>query len=232
MSMFRKKPVVIEARQMVGEADETMEVCEWIEGNGYPWLLGNALEPASLATLHGKPGDPGIYIDPATGELVIRTLEGDMRVTRGDWVIRGVQGEFYPCKPDIFADTYEATHRSSCVDGDVCGEAAHCPPADRTVGARLIGEESVSYDDFESFSEAEHGPVVIQDARFDPWVAFQTEEGDWLAVRARHKDDERYSEHDPWRPVGPEEVEELRFPVRVAEVAQVFRTAATPGEVV
>lgn len=37
----------------------------------------------------------------------IPTLEGDMHVTQGDWIIRGVQGEFYPCKPDIFEATYE-----------------------------------------------------------------------------------------------------------------------------
>lgn len=107
MSMYRKRPVVIEARQLVGEAGETMRVFEWVEGGGYPWLLGNALDPATLAPQSGTAGDPGIYIDPATGELVIRTLEGDMRATYGDWIIRGVQGEFYPCKPDIFAATYE-----------------------------------------------------------------------------------------------------------------------------
>ena len=39
--------------------------------------------------------------------LVIHTPEGDMRARRYDWIIRGVQGEFYPCKPDIFAATYE-----------------------------------------------------------------------------------------------------------------------------
>jgi hypothetical protein len=38
---------------------------------------------------------------------VIRTLEGDMRAERGDWIIRGVKGEIYPCKPDIFEMTYE-----------------------------------------------------------------------------------------------------------------------------
>ena len=39
--------------------------------------------------------------------LQIRTLEGDMFVSKGDWVIKGVQGEFYPCKPDIFEKSYE-----------------------------------------------------------------------------------------------------------------------------
>ena len=52
--------------------------------------------------------DKGLYIDPATGDLMIRTLEGDMRATYGDYIIRGVQGEFYPCRSDIFAVTYEA----------------------------------------------------------------------------------------------------------------------------
>jgi hypothetical protein len=41
------------------------------------------------------------------GELVVATLEGAMRARTGDWIIQGVQGEFYPCKPDIFAATYE-----------------------------------------------------------------------------------------------------------------------------
>ena len=108
MPKFRKKPVVIEARQLVGPAGETMRVAEWVRENGYPWLLGDATRPETLTpeTLMAIPG-AGLWIDPATGELVIRTLEGDMRATHGDWIIKGVQGEFYPCKPDIFDATYE-----------------------------------------------------------------------------------------------------------------------------
>jgi hypothetical protein len=41
------------------------------------------------------------------GELVIATLEGPLHASDGDWIIKGVQGEFYPCKPDIFEATYE-----------------------------------------------------------------------------------------------------------------------------
>lgn len=107
MTAFRKKPVVIEARQMTGSAAEVMTVCEWVVSKGYPWLLGDATRPETLAAAGSEPGGAGVYIDPGTGEFVIRTLEGDMRVTWGDWVIRGVHGEFYPCKPDIFAETYE-----------------------------------------------------------------------------------------------------------------------------
>lgn len=40
-------------------------------------------------------------------EMTIHTLEGDMHLSKGDWIIQGVQGEFYPCKPDIFEATYE-----------------------------------------------------------------------------------------------------------------------------
>ena len=47
------------------------------------------------------------FIWTGEGELKIETLEGDMTVSPGDWIIKGVQGEFYPCKPDIFEATYE-----------------------------------------------------------------------------------------------------------------------------
>jgi hypothetical protein len=107
MAQFRKKPVVIEAQQLVGNSGECMQVCEWIVANGYPWLCGNALEPETLRYEDGSEPTNGIWIEPATGALMIRTLEGDMRADYEDWIIRGVKGEFYPCKPDIFEATYE-----------------------------------------------------------------------------------------------------------------------------
>lgn len=76
---YRKGPVVIEAFQWQGE-----EV---------PGLVRIAVGKDELNQEHYN--------------LVIRTLEGTMYVTEGDWVITGVQGERYPCKPDIFAATYE-----------------------------------------------------------------------------------------------------------------------------
>lgn len=100
-NQWRKKPVVIEARQMIGTPVDCMQVADWVKDSGYPWLRGNALEPETLE------GDKGIWIDPEDGFLVIRTLEGDMKVTTGDYIIKGVAGEFYPCKPDIFLATYE-----------------------------------------------------------------------------------------------------------------------------
>lgn len=94
-SKFRKKPVEILAMQMANqrhdwtddEAEEMQEhhakIARWIESNG------------------GEVEDYGVNF------LAIETLEGTMNASLGDWIIRGVQGEFYPCKPDIFAATYE-----------------------------------------------------------------------------------------------------------------------------
>lgn len=85
MSKYRKKPVVIEAVQFDGT--NRREVLSFI----YPGMSDDALRGAEVMAL----------------PVVIGTLEGDMTVSPGDYVIRGVQGEFYPCKPDIFAATYE-----------------------------------------------------------------------------------------------------------------------------
>lgn len=87
MSKHRKKPVVIEARQWDGSRESATDICEWMNEN------------------HVSP----FAQDNASGDLVfgIVTLEGVMIATPGDWIIQGVQGEFYPCKPDIFEATYE-----------------------------------------------------------------------------------------------------------------------------
>ena len=85
---YRKKPVVIDAVLNSGEWAPTLT---WLDSVGYtvPFL-----------------GEPAIQRD-ADGSILIRTLEGTMRADVGDWIIRGVKGEFYPCKPDIFDATYE-----------------------------------------------------------------------------------------------------------------------------
>lgn len=77
--MFRKKPVVIEAMQVtLSNIDECIAFCE------------------------GK-----LKSHPMVG-CVIETLEGNMDVKLDDWIIKGVKGEFYPCKPDVFAMSYES----------------------------------------------------------------------------------------------------------------------------
>jgi hypothetical protein len=75
---FRKKPVVIDAVQWTKAMDEGRE----------PW-------PAPVCRVNDS-------------RPFIKTLEGDMTVSIGDWIVKGVAGEFYPCKPDIFEATYEA----------------------------------------------------------------------------------------------------------------------------
>lgn len=76
---YRKKPVIIDAIQYLQDVN-------WKEVKTF---AGDCLIPAE------RPN------------WAIKTLEGEMLITNGDYVIKGIQGEFYPCKPDIFAKTYE-----------------------------------------------------------------------------------------------------------------------------
>lgn len=100
--IYRKKPVEIEARQLTGSASETHSVYLWVEEN----TLGS-FEP--MAVIEGREPCPasGVSIDPRDGRMMIATLEGYHHASYGDWIVRGVQGEFYPVKPDIFEATYE-----------------------------------------------------------------------------------------------------------------------------
>ncbi len=88
---FRKKPVVIEAFQYDGDFIDS-------KGNWYiPEWAKEAFENGVL--YFGYIGAPA--------ELFVKTLEGDMLVSVGDYIIQGVNGELYPCKPNIFEKTYE-----------------------------------------------------------------------------------------------------------------------------
>lgn len=93
---YRKKPVVIEAYQMTHE--RRMDNADWPAWLGEAWN-GSRDQIGTLrrADLSAELPD----------NLEIVTLEGVMRVAWGDYIIRGVQGELYPCKPDIFEATYE-----------------------------------------------------------------------------------------------------------------------------
>lgn len=82
MAFFRKKPVVIEAIQYNGTEGSVVQI------------LGLKQGASKSIRVEG-------------GELLIHTLEGVMRANEGDWIIKGVNGELYPCKPDIFDKTYE-----------------------------------------------------------------------------------------------------------------------------
>ncbi len=85
MPLFRKKPVVIEAiRNNAGAADAVVTFLGGEERRNIHWSRNDR-----------------------TGIVRIHTLEGVMTADLGDWIIRGVKGELYPCKPDIFDATYE-----------------------------------------------------------------------------------------------------------------------------
>lgn len=89
MSKFRKKPVVIEAVKYDGTVQSQQEVLDF-----------TGLSAENAKSIYWRDTLKG-------GEIVIRTLEGDLIASEGDWIIRGIKGEVYPCKPDIFAATYE-----------------------------------------------------------------------------------------------------------------------------
>lgn len=80
MPWFRKKPIAVEARQVTSPT--AAELAEWCGGNL-------------------------TYLENEVCCIIIPTLEGPMRANINDWIIRGVQGEFYPCRNDIFKETYD-----------------------------------------------------------------------------------------------------------------------------
>lgn len=92
MAKFRKKPVVIEAVQWTGQNHREM----------FNFLGGEDIDYMTAAGVN-------FYIDwsKVEGGLIIKTLEGEHIATIGDWIIKGVSNEYYPCKPDIFDKTYE-----------------------------------------------------------------------------------------------------------------------------
>ena len=76
---FRKRPVIVEAKKWTGK--NTTALIHWM--------------------------CPDLEPDAEASDLTIKTLEGELKASIGDWIIKGVKGEFYPCKPDIFKKTYE-----------------------------------------------------------------------------------------------------------------------------
>ena len=82
---YRKKPVIIEAIQFEDNSDRIIEIHEFMGGD----------------TIRVN------YEDKDNPYLKIETLEGIMKASVGDYIIKGINGEFYPCKPDIFEKTYE-----------------------------------------------------------------------------------------------------------------------------
>lgn len=84
---YRKKPVEIEAHRFTGTTTSRVALEQWMRGEDY-------VEPVVHTRDRVK--------------MAVRTLEGTMWADEGDYIIKGVRGEFYPCKPHIFEETYEA----------------------------------------------------------------------------------------------------------------------------
>lgn len=103
-TQYRKKPVVIDAFQMTEARRASND--EWPDWLNQAWQLDRKHPGAVYPTVEGT-GD---------GTLSIRTLEGEHLVSWGDWIIRGVAGELYPCKPDIFDKTYEPVIDTAATD--------------------------------------------------------------------------------------------------------------------
>jgi hypothetical protein len=96
MGKYRKKPVVVEANQL------TINNISFLES----WCGGSI---------------KGIKLPIEERVIDIQTLEGEMRANMGDYIVKGIKGEFYPCKPDIFEDSYEAVAEPChCGGSDVC----------------------------------------------------------------------------------------------------------------
>lgn len=92
---FRKKPVVIEAARWPGR--EGTEFDDFLTTEDHRAV---SIDYAAVEDFEAAP-------------LLVETLEGVMKADPDDWIIRGVRGELYPCKPDIFAATYEPVEVSS-----------------------------------------------------------------------------------------------------------------------
>ena len=91
MPTYRKRPIEIEAMQFTGSFQNYDEICEW------------AKEQFAANTPHSEKENCVTEVC----SLYIKTLEGTHKASVGDYIIRGIQGEYYPCKPDIFTATYE-----------------------------------------------------------------------------------------------------------------------------
>lgn len=92
MPQFRKKPVVIEARQLGNDYDEDLAIMKWCGGEWCEYTKADAL-------------------------FTVPTLEGRFTAYVDDWIIKGVKGDFYPCDARVFAATYEPVDLGGAPEG-------------------------------------------------------------------------------------------------------------------
>lgn len=137
MSRWRKKPVVIEAFRWTGGPDQTEDP---------EWIVEAIVARAVRINDRGTPGE----------HMAIDTLEGQMTAAPGDYIIRGVEGEIYPCKPGIFEKTYEAA-----LPAGAGGQAIHLNERER---ATILAALRLRQADLESSSG---GPIEVEAGDFD-----------------------------------------------------------------
>lgn len=127
---YRKKPVIIEAIRWTGL---NLEEIKAFVGRDLRYDIMDAAWEVGRGTPHIN--------------MKIHTLEGDHECTKGDFIIKGVNGEFYPCKPDIFEKTYEVVNgdlkevdRDGCIcdQGGDLKQTQYCPGGDRSAPERRI----------------------------------------------------------------------------------------------
>ena len=142
MTQFRKKPVVIEAKQATGTPESNREIIDWTRGSATPASMDDHPERGKC--------------------LSISTLEGAHWVSPGDWIIKGVAGEFYPCKPDIFAATYEAaTTALPVIDPGP-------DSLEREIQAKGLTAPRITLDDIEANISSEHYFTAADGYRSNP----------------------------------------------------------------
>lgn len=122
MARFRKKPVVIDATQWFKNGDHPEDNQETFMGEGGKPFLGEG----KVVRYYRHPDVDGQSNCQHCARIMhdhgwIDTLEGGHNICPGDWIITGVKGERYPCKPDLFEATYEAVEEET--DGEVREEA-------------------------------------------------------------------------------------------------------------
>jgi hypothetical protein len=139
--LFRKKPVTIEARRVEPNGEAIESVASWC-GGSYSFTTSA----------------DGVV---TYAHISIETLEGLMRARLGDWIIRGVHGEFDPCKPDIFAETYEPA-AASVLEGVDGGDPWVRVAAEAIVEAEIDAEgaNSLSVEEVEGII-SDHAPLAM-----------------------------------------------------------------------
>lgn len=155
---YRKKPVIVEAMQYPGmrELNDATKVLAWLDEHG---------------VIHRH--DAG---------LIIVTLEGNMQADPGDWIIKGVKGEFYPCKPDIFEATYEPVHEAILLPERMEGHLAMRGIHYVETNERVAAIESDLITRFRSRAERRKGKLNAQ--RLAPFYRWEVvcEDERWAVI--------------------------------------------------